>query len=221
LTALLCLAKATVVRNGNYSMLARLHLSVSIVTLLALPCAAQQIQVPDTPKAVKPKSAAPKPKPAAAKPTSPAVPSRARLIDKIGDWSVFVHDDPAGRVCFAASAPSETLPKTAKRAPVIFYVTSWQKDGVKNEVSVKLGYAIKAKSNATVTAGGKSFALPAGDDDKAYTKDANDEKRLLTAMAAGGSMVVKATSAKGTATVDQYSLEGAAAAVQKLQDACP
>ena len=34
-------------------------------------------------------------------------------------------------------------PKTAKRTPVIFYVTTWQKDGIHKEVSVRQGYAMK------------------------------------------------------------------------------
>jgi hypothetical protein len=108
---------------------------------------------------------------------------------------------------------------TAKRTPVVFYVTDWQKDGVRGEVSVKLGYAVKPKSTATITAGGHNFSLPA-DDDKAFAKDQADEQKLLSAMAGGGSMVVKATSAKGTATTDQYSLEGLAPALQKAQAAC-
>jgi hypothetical protein len=200
-------------------MKVRLVLSALLLSILVPFAAAQQIQtIPATPQPAvpaKPKPAAAKPKPAAA---SPQV--KARLLEKIGDWSVFLYEDVKGRICFAAAAPADMLPKTAKRTPVIFYITTWQKDGVRNEVSVKLGYSMKANSSATVTAGGKNFALP-GDDDKAYAKDAGEERKLLTAMAAGGAMIVKATSAKGTATTDQYSLEGAAAAVQKLQEACP
>ncbi len=177
----------------------------------------------------KPTVTAPKPKPAAAtaKKSGPAVVAapaapKARLLEKLGDWSVFIYEDAAGRVCFAASAPTDMQPKTAtaKRTPVVFYVTAWQKDGVRNEVSVKLGYLVKPKSAAAITAGGQNFSLP-GDEDKAYTKDTADEQKLLTAMAGGGAMVVKATSAKGTATTDQYSLEGLSAALQKVQQACP
>jgi|SRR5271165_1632459 len=207
-------------------MQARLLLSVLVLPLLALPGAAQQIQTlpaspaQTTPQPAKPKPAAPKLKPPVAKPAALSPTPKARLLEKIGEWSVFAYDDSGSRVCFAAAAPSDMQPKTAKRTPVIFYITTWQKDGVRNEVSVKLGYSLKASSSATVTAAGKSFSLPA-DDDKAYTKDAGEERKLLAAMAAGGSMVVKAVSAKGTSTVDQYSLEGAGAAVQKLQEVCP
>jgi hypothetical protein len=135
---------------------------------------------------------------------------------------VFISEDAHGRVCFAAAAPTETQPKEAKRTSVVFYVTTWPKDGVRNQVSVRLGYDIKGNSAASVTAGGKRFALTGDDGDKfAFPKDPADEPKLLAAMAAGGPMVVKATSARGTATTDQYSLEGASAAVQKLQQACP
>ncbi len=204
-------------------MLVRLLLSATFIANFAPLAAAQQPQTQVEP--AKPKPAAPRPKPAAVKKPAPAPaiasPAlKARFLEKIGEWSVFVHEDVNGRVCFAAAAPKDMQPKASKRTNVVFYITSWQKDGVRNEVSVRLGYPIKAKSAAAVTAGGQHFALP-GDADKAYTKDVGDERKLLAAIAGGGQMVVKATSAKGTATIDQYSLEGAAAAVQKLQEVCP
>jgi len=207
-------------------MQARLLLSAMLIIILAPLAAAQDFQTQQEPaKPPKPPAAAPKPKPAPVKKPAPAAATaapaiKARLLAKIGDWSVFIYDDSGGRVCFAAAAPADMQPKTAKRTPVVFYVTTWQKDGVRNEVSVKLGYSMKAKSAAAVTAGGQHFALP-GDDDKAYAKDVSEEQKLLAAMAGGGTMVVKATSAKGTATTDQYSLEGASGAVRKLQEACP
>ncbi|MFZ0569709.1 MAG: invasion associated locus B family protein [Rhodomicrobium sp.] len=205
-------------------MQARLLLSAMLIPSLASLAAAQSFQTQQEPvQPPKPAAAAPKPKagkkPGPAFVAVPATP-KARLLEKIGDWSVFIYEDAGSRVCFAAAAPTEMQPKTAKRTPVVFYVTDWPKDGVRNEISVKLGYSIKAKSAAAVTAGSQHFALP-GDEDKAYAKDVSEEQKLLAAMAGGGMMVVKATSAKGTATTDQYSLEGASAAVRKLKEACP
>jgi Invasion associated locus B (IalB) protein len=189
------------------------------------PAPQQQAKPPKPPAPPKPKPAAapapakkPAPVPVVA---APAVGPKAKLLEKVGDWSVFIYEEAGGRVCFAASAPTDMQPKTAtaKRTPVVFYITDWQKDGVRSEVSVKLGYAVKPKSTAAVTAGGRNFSLPA-DDDKAFAKDGADEQKLLAAMAGGGPMVVKATSAKGTATTDQYSLEGLGTALQKAQAAC-
>ncbi len=208
----------------------KLRLLLSGLLMAPLPQAvfAQQLQTQQVPlqapppkpaTAPKPVKPHPAPKKATAAPAAAAT-VKARLLEKIKDWSVFVYEDADGRVCFAAAPPSDMQPKTAKRTPVIFYVSTWQKDGVRNEVSVKLGYSMKAKSAAMVTAGGKQFALTA-EDDKAYPKDPAEERKLLAAMAAGGVMIVKATSARGTATTDQYSLDGAPAAVQKLQQACP
>jgi hypothetical protein len=189
------------------------------------PAGAQQTapQQPVPQPAPAPKPAAPKAKPkppAAKKPAAPAPEAKAKLLEKIKDWAVYIHEGAEGRVCFAATAPSDMQPKTAKRTPVVFYVTTWQKEGVHNEVSVKQGYAMKANATATVTAGGQTFTLAAADD-KAYAKDPMEERRLLAAMAAGGPMTVKAAPAKGTATTDRYSLDGLALAMQKLQEACP
>jgi hypothetical protein len=216
----------------DFGMRGSLIIPASLLILLA-PCAmAQQADIEQAapqpvqqPKAVAPTPAKPKPKPvpaaAPAKKPAPTAPEvKARLLERIKDWTAFIYEGSEGRVCFAASAPTDMQPKTAKRTPVIFYVTTWQKDGVHKELSVRQGYAMKANAVATVTVGGQSFSLSA-DDDKAYAKDPADERKLLAAMAAGGPMTVKATSAKGTQTTDQYSLEGVAAAVQKLEESCP
>ncbi|MBT3070536.1 hypothetical protein KKP04_06610 [Rhodomicrobium sp. Az07] len=211
----------------------RLTLPLLSVAALSSGATAQQVQVqqipqtlPQGPSAVPnptqpPRPAAqrkPKPKPAPKPASVPEV--KAKLVEKVGDWNVFLHDSREGRICFAASAPTDMLPKTAKRTSVIFYVSSWQTDGIYNEVSVRQGYAMKANAQTTITLGGQSFALYALGD-KAYARDPAVERRLLSAMAMGGPMTVKATSARGTATTDQYSLEGASAAVQKLREICP
>jgi hypothetical protein len=232
LTLALALTKAKLGKNGNFQMQARFVLSALFIASFAPLPAAQQNPAPAqaAPPPAKPqKPAAPKPKPAPAKKQAPAT-IKARLIEKVGDWSVFVYEDTRGRVCFAAAAPADMQPRSAKRTAVVFYVTTWPKDGVRNEVSVKLGYKINANSTASVTAGGHRFALLAASngssqteelDDKAHTKDPADDRKLLAAMAAGGPMIVKATLANGTAITDQYSLDGASAAVQKLQQTCP
>jgi hypothetical protein len=200
-------------------MLLRLLLPAAMIAASA-PFAAAQQQAPQaSPQPATPPAAKPKPKAAAAK--KPAVvETKAKLLDKINDWTVFIYEDANGRVCFAASAPTDMQPRSVKRAPVIFYVTTWQKDGVRNEVSVRQGYAMKSNAPATVTVGNQNFTLTTLED-KAYAKDPAEERKLLAAMTAGGPMVVKATSAKGAVTTDQYSLDGMAAAVEKLQEACP
>jgi hypothetical protein len=129
-------------------MQCRLLISASLIVAFAPLAAAQQTSPQQSaPQPSRPAEATkPKPKKAASpkKPASAAPPSvKAGLLEKIKDWTVFVYEGADGRVCFAATAPTDMQPKTAKRTPVIFYVTTWQKDGVHNEVSVKLGYSMK------------------------------------------------------------------------------
>ncbi|HWJ19063.1 MAG TPA: hypothetical protein VNR65_10090, partial [Geobacterales bacterium] len=142
-----------------------LIIPASFLILLA-PCAlAQQSDIeqvtPQPSQQPKAAPAKPKPKPAPAKkPVPVAAPEvKARLLERIKDWTVYIYEGAEGRICFAASAPTDMQPKTAKRTPVIFYVTTWQKDGVHTEVSVRQGYAMKANAVATVTVGGQNFSL--------------------------------------------------------------
>ena len=100
-----------------------------------------------------------------------------------------------------------------------FYVTTWRKDNVRAEVSVRLGYAIKADVPPTITVGSESFELFARND-KAFTRDPQEEKRLLDAMLKASALTVKGTSSKGAATVDQYSLSGLAGAMKKVDQSC-
>ena len=39
----------------------------------------------------------------------------AKLVDKAGDWSMFIHDAAQKKICFIASRPSSSTPKDAKR----------------------------------------------------------------------------------------------------------
>ena len=163
-------------------MQARLLLSAALMAVLVLAAIAQDFRgIPETqeqhtapaPQQVKPPKP-PKPKPAAApkspwpypclwwpRPRSWLAQRRNSSIKLATGLSSFTMK-PGGYVRFAASSPSDMQPKTAtsKRTPVVFYATAWQKDGVRGEVSVKLGYAVKPKSVATVTAADK--LLPAG-----------------------------------------------------------
>jgi invasion protein IalB len=150
---------------------------------------------------------------------TPAFAQTAKLLQKYDDWQVFLHETKDEKVCFAASAPKEMKPDTAKRGAVYFYLTTWQKDGVRNEISVKVGYSIKPDSSPTVAVGDTEFQLYPKDD-KAFMRDPGDERKLLDAMRKNANMTVKGTSARGTNTTDQYSLKGLSNALKQLETAC-
>jgi hypothetical protein len=143
-----------------------------------------------------------------------------KLLVKQGAWSVYVHDAPNNdRVCFATSRPRRVEPKGVKRGPVYFYVTTWRKDNVRAEISVRLGYTVKTDVAPTITVGAERFEL-FGRNDKAFTRDPQEEKRLLDAMLKASALTVKGMSARGTATADQYSLHGLSAAMKVVDQSC-
>ena len=149
-----------------------------------------------------------------------AMAATAELVETFKDWSVFSYKQESKQICFAASQPKELLPRGAKRAPVFFYVSAWPNDGVKSEVSIRLGYPIKEKSPISVQIGSDAFTLYPKND-KAFVADATQELKLIESMKKGSFMNVKATSQRGTNTTDKYSLVGVTAALTKLGEACP
>ena len=151
---------------------------------------------------------------------SPAFPQTAKLLKTFDDWQVFVHEANNEKVCFAASAPKEMSPKGVNRGSVFLYLTTWQKDGVRNELSVKVGYTLKSDSTPTISVGSDDFQLYPKDD-KAFMRDPADERKLVDAMRKGSSLTIKGVSTRGTATEDKYSLIGLSAALEQVGQACP
>lgn len=152
--------------------------------------------------------------------TSHASAQDVALIEQSGSWSLFASDTTPRQMCFIASQPKETEPKGANRASIYFYVSAWPKDGVRNEISVRLGYPIRKASAPKVTVGPDVFELFAKDD-RAFVADATSELKLIDAMRKGTTLIVQATSERGTATTDTYSLSGVSSALQKLAATCP
>lgn len=146
--------------------------------------------------------------------------SAAVLVKTYRDWSLFAHDKSETKICFAATQPKDSSPAGASREGVFFYVSAWPKDGIKTEISIRLGYQIKEGSTVRVSVGSNSFDLFAKDDN-AFVADATDELKLIDAMKRGSSMKVDATSDAGSTTSDTYSLMGISAALRGLSNNCP
>jgi invasion protein IalB len=139
---------------------------------------------------------------------------------RFGDWVVNQNGGGGPKICFAASQPKLKEPAGANRAKIVLYVSAWPKEGVKTEISVKLGYQAKAGVPVTASVGSDAFQLFVKDD-RAYVSDPTEELKLVEAMKSGSSVIVKATSAKGTQTTDTYSLKGLDQALKAIATACP
>jgi invasion protein IalB len=148
--------------------------------------------------------------------------SAARIVNTFNDWTLYTEAN-AQQVCFLAGLPGVTEPAGLKRDPALLYVSAWPKDGVKAEISVKLGFPAKKASEPVITIQGAAtgtFKLFVKDD-RAYVADATQELKLLEAMKKGSKLIVQATSERGTAVVDTYSLAGITAALTALAGGCP
>lgn len=144
----------------------------------------------------------------------------ANKVGSFGNWSLNATAGAAEKICFAATSPSLKEPAGANRAPVVFYVSAWPKDGVKSEISVKLGYKVKTGSDVVLTIDTVTYSLFAKDD-RAFIADATQELKLLEAMKKGSKLQIQATSERGTATTDTYSLAGLSQALKALAQSCP
>ena len=142
-----------------------------------------------------------------------------KLLKAFDDWQVFVHEAKDEKVCFAVSAPKEMTPKGVNRGLVYLYLTTWAKDGVRNEFSVKIGYTLKSESTPVVTVGSDQFQLYPKDD-KAFMRDPAEERKLIESMRKASDLNVKGVSARGTETTDKYSLKGLGAALAHVEASC-
>jgi hypothetical protein len=148
-----------------------------------------------------------------------ALPKSTKLIDKFNDWTFYSHRDSRSKLCFAIGMPKTREPPAVRREPPFFYVSAWPNEGVKSEVSVKIGYAFRKGSDVTVRIGKEAFKLFTKDD-RAFVADPAEERKLIEVMKKGSSMVVKGVSERGTSTKDTYSLSGIARALQALNAGC-
>ena len=142
-----------------------------------------------------------------------------QLKETYKDWAVYVNESGSSKTCFAISRPKDMQPKGASRGDVFFYVSSWPKDKVKNEVSIKIGYPLDSETTPSAIIGPDQFNL-FSEGDKAFVADEKMEVKLVRAMKKGSTLIVKGRSKRGTTTIDKYSLSGISAALKRVSAEC-
>ncbi|MEO1694135.1 MAG: invasion associated locus B family protein [Pseudomonadota bacterium] len=141
-----------------------------------------------------------------------------KLVGEFRDWQVHENKGQPANICFAISQPKETQPRNISRKTAYFYVSAWPRDGVKAEVSLKLGFQAPDDSNVVVRIGRRQFQLFAKGD-KAFVADPRDELKLIDAMKSGSFMTVTASTSAGARVKDTYSLMGVTQAIGAI-DSC-
>ncbi len=139
--------------------------------------------------------------------------------ETFSDWSVYVDSATPHQFCFVTSEPKSSAPSGATRDDPRAYISAWPKDGIKSEVSFRMGFPISDKADGKTTVSPASFVM-FGANDRAFVTDAIQELKLVEAMKKGSTLAVEVTSERGTRVTDTYSLTGLGLALQKLQDTC-
>jgi len=152
--------------------------------------------------------------------TAPAAAASGKFVERFADWSAYVGESAANKVCFAISQPKEIKPKNVKRGPIYFYISHWPGDKVQGEISIKIGYPLKVNTPTEVSIGNDKFKLFTKDEG-AFVDSSETEKRMITAMTGGSEMIVQGRSKRGTLTTDRYSLNGISAALKRIAKDCP
>jgi Invasion associated locus B (IalB) protein len=196
-----------------------IFLSLLVAAALTVPAAAQQPEQPNgapTP-AQRP---APKPRPAAPKPAAPAE-AKPTLLGQFADWGAYAATPGGKKICFVIAKPvsSETKPPNRPRNQPYMFITTRPADKVVNEVSIAIGYPLKAESEATATVGSTTFQLYT-QGDGAWIKNIAEEARMVDAMRQAETVVVKGESGRGTETTDTYSLKGLPEALDRMAQEC-
>ena len=152
--------------------------------------------------------------------TSHAVAAEAvTKADTYGDWTLYADAKSPHLFCFVTSEPKSSEPADTAREQPRVYISAWPKDGVKGEVSFRLGFPAKKNSEVTASVAPAGFKLFASDD-RAYVQDATQELKMLEAMKKGAKVTVSASTQTGVAVTDSYSLSGLGQAMGQLQSTC-
>ena len=152
-----------------------------------------------------------------------ATAARPSFLGMYHDWSTFMRQVGAEKVCYALSEPKEKEPAHVKRDPAYFLVNDWPGRRSRGEAEIVPGYRYRDGSTVTVTIGGAKFDFftkNEGDAGGAWVLNPADERRLVRALRSGKTAVVTGTSRRGTVTKDVYGLSGVADALDRIHKVC-
>jgi invasion protein IalB len=142
---------------------------------------------------------------------------------RFGDWSTMRIEMSESRLCFAVTRARSVATRGGTVAGARHghvHVASWPQAGVKAEVSVRAGAALRMGVPAQIAIGSEQFTLFTKQDG-AYVDNPIDELKLLEAMKKGSQMTFSAQTEEGGAVSDTFSLSGLAAALAHVTQGCP
>ena len=99
-------------------------------------------------------------------------------VDTFGDWSLLTDAKTPHLFCFVTSEPKVERTARAHRANAPrAYISAWPKDGIKGEVSFRMGFRINKGTEGTATVSPGGYKL-FGSNDRAYVANSTQELKL-------------------------------------------
>ena len=143
------------------------------------------------------------------------------LVGTYGDWGAYQSTTGKVKVCYALSQPKDRQPATLQRNPAFMFISRRPANGVKNEISLDMGFPVKENATNAVAEIGPTHYDLVQKGTYAWLKNPAEEVAMMETLRKGAKLVVKAPSIKGNVTTDSYSLTGLAQAWEKVQKDCP
>jgi hypothetical protein len=140
-------------------------------------------------------------------------------LGTFGEWGAYAAQSGKAKTCYALGKPRDRQPAKLKRDPAYIFISDRPGEGVKNEVSIVMGFDVKPDSSPSAEIGSNQFEMaPKGAN--LWVKNAARESQFVEALRRGQRLVVKAASKKGNVTTDTYALTGLAPALDRIGKEC-
>jgi hypothetical protein len=143
----------------------------------------------------------------------------ARELGTFGAWGAYQGAGDGGKVCFVLSQPKERQPAGLNRDPSYLFISFRPTAGVRNEVALITGYAVKEGTQPTAQIGNATFGLVAKEE-KAWLQNAAEEGQFVQQAKSGSTLLVRGTSRRGNNLIDRFSLQGLGQAIEAAQKGC-
>lgn len=153
---------------------------------------------------------------------APATPTKPALVGTFGDWGVYVSQSAKSKICYALAQPKDRSPASLKRESAYVFISNRPGEGVRGEVSMIMGLALKdGAEGGKAEIGNVKFDLVAKGQN-AFIKNAAEESQFVDTLKRRGSrLIIRVPSAKGQIATDTYSLAGLAPALDRVGKECP
>jgi hypothetical protein len=143
-----------------------------------------------------------------------------KLLGKFGRWEAHRSSANNETFCYAASLPTKSDGKIAKRGEAALMISHWPKRKSFGQVQTKIGYAMKKEAGVDLAIGKKSFKLVVNGD-SAYGENEKADTAILAALKGAKNATATSRPSEGSAKiVDTYAIDGLAKALAAIDKEC-